>query len=142
MDARPGSSMLEDLRLVAVARLFLRPWITNIQVSWVKMGTKLAQMALMGGANDFGGTLMEESISRESGAHHGENLPAEDMRRLVREIGRVPVERNTLYGALRRFDDPALDPPSLEPDRRRELHGPERWRQDRAPREPRQIRAV
>ena len=142
MDARPGSSMLEDLRLVAVARLFLRPWILNVQVSWVKMGTKLAQMALMGGANDFGGTLMEESISRESGAHHGENLPAEDMRRLVREIGRVPVERNTLYGVLRRFDDPALDPPSLEPDQRRDLHGPERWRQDRAPREPRHIRAL
>jgi len=131
MDARPGSTMMEDLRLVAVARLFLRPHITNVQVSWVKMGTKLGQMGLMSGANDFGGTLMEESISRESGAHHGENLPAEDIRRLVRELGRVPVERNTRYGVLRRFDDPALDPPSLEPDHRKALHGPERWREER-----------
>jgi FO synthase len=133
MEARPGSSMLEDLRLVAVARLFLRPHIKNVQVSWVKMGTKLAQMALLGGANDFGGTLMEESISRESGSQHGENLPAEEIRRLIREVGRVPVERNTAYGVLRRFDDPALDPPSLEPEQRREIAGPARWREDRKP---------
>jgi FO synthase len=128
MGARAGSSMPEDVRLVAVARLFLRPWITNIQVSWVKMGPKLAQLGLMAGANDFGGTLMEESISRESGSHFGENLPAEDMRRLIREIGRTPIERSTTYETLRRFDDPALDPPSLEPRRERVLSGPERWR--------------
>jgi len=128
LGARPGSSAPEDLRLVAVARLVLRPWITNIQVSWVKMGPKLAQMGLMSGANDLGGTLMEESISRESGSHFGENLPAEDMRRLIREIGRTPVERSTTYRVLRRFDDPALDPPSLEPKPERELSGPTRWR--------------
>jgi len=134
LGARPGSSAPEDLRLVAVARLFLRPWITNVQVSWVKMGPKLAQVALMSGANDFGGTLMEESISRESGADHGENLPAEDMRRLIREIGRTPVERSTTYRVLRRFDDPAEDPPSLEPPVEPELSGPTRWRlaQERA----------
>jgi FO synthase len=128
LGARPGSSAPEDLRLVAVARLFLRPWITNIQVSWVKMGPKLAQVGLMSGANDFGGTLMEESISRESGSQHGENLPAEDLRRLIREIGRTPVERSTTYRVLRRFDDPAQDPPSLEPKPARELSGPTRWR--------------
>jgi 7,8-didemethyl-8-hydroxy-5-deazariboflavin synthase CofH subunit len=128
LGARPGSSAPEDLRLVAVARLFLRPWITNVQVSWVKMGPKLAQMGLMSGANDFGGTLMEESISRESGADHGENLPAEQMRHLVREIGRTPVERSTTYRVLRRFDDPEKDPPSLEPPSARELSGPTRWR--------------
>ncbi len=128
MGARAGSSMPEDLRLVAVARLLLRPWIQNIQVSWVKMGPKLAQLGLMAGANDFGGTLMEESISRESGSQHGENLPAEEMRRLIRELGRTPVERSTTYQVLRRFDDPALDPPSLEPPAPRELSGPTRWR--------------
>jgi CofH subfamily radical SAM domain protein len=134
LGARPGSTAPEDLRLVAVARLFLRPWIQNIQVSWVKMGPKLAQMGLMSGANDFGGTLMEESISRESGSQHGENLPAEDLRRLIREIGRTPVERSTTYETLRRFDDPAQDPPSLEPKSRPELSGPTRWRlaQERA----------
>jgi 2-iminoacetate synthase ThiH len=120
--------MPEDVALVAVARLFLRPWITNIQVSWVKMGPKLAQVGLMSGANDFGGTLMEESISRESGSQHGENLPAEAMRRLIRDIGRTPVERSTTYEILRRFDDAAADPPSLEPQAARELSGPTRWR--------------
>ena len=128
LNARPGPSGPEDLRIVAVARLFLRPWITNVQVSWVKMGPKLAQLALQSGANDFGGTLMEESISRESGSEFGENLPAEEMRRLIREIGRTPVERNTVYDVLRRFDDPAEDPPSLEPARPREHSGPARWR--------------
>jgi FO synthase len=128
MGARPGPSMLEDLRMIAVARLFLRPWITNIQVSWVKMGHKLGQMALCAGANDFGGTLMEESISRESGADHGENTPPEEFRRLIREVGRIPVERTTLYDVVRRFDDPADDPASREPTKTVELSGPARSR--------------
>jgi FO synthase len=117
LGSRPGASAYEDLRMVAVSRLFMRPHIRNIQVSWVKMGHKLGQLALSSGANDFGGTLMEESISRESGSQFGENTAPEDFRRLIREIGRVPVERSTLYRTLRRFDDPALDPPSLEPGR-------------------------
>jgi len=128
--ARPGPSAGDDLRLIAVARLFLRPWITNVQMSWVKMGPKLAQLALLAGANDFGGSLMEESISRESGADFGENLPAEDMRRLIREMGRTPVERSTCYDVLRRFDDPAQDPPSLEPRAGEDLSGPRRWRDE------------
>jgi FO synthase len=128
MNARPGASMPEDLRMIAVARLFLRPWISNIQMSWVKMGPKLAQMALLAGANDFGGTLMEESISRESGSHFGENLPQEEIRALIRAVGRTPVERSTTYQILRRFTDPAEDPPSLEPARPSELSGPARWR--------------
>jgi FO synthase len=128
MNARPGASMPEDLRMIAVARLFLRPWISNIQMSWVKMGPKLAQMALLAGANDFGGTLMEESISRESGSHFGENLPQEEIRGLIRALGRTPVERSTTYEILRRFDDPAEDPPSLEPEQPSELSGPARWR--------------
>ena len=128
MGARAGATMNEDLRMVAVSRLFLRPWITNIQVSWVKMGIKLGQMALSSGANDFGGTLMEESISRESGSDHGENTPAEDFRQYIREINRVPVERSTVYKVLRRFKDPADDPPSLEPQSDVEVAGPERFR--------------
>lgn len=128
MDARPGASVSEDLRLIAVSRLFLRPWIQNIQMSWVKLGPKVAQISLQCGANDFGGTLMEESISRESGADFGENLPAEDMRRLIREMGRVPVQRSTTYEALQRFENPAQDPASLEPPQVRELSGPTRWR--------------
>jgi len=126
--SRPGPSAADDLRLIAVARLFLRPGIRNVQMSWVKMGPKLAQLSLNAGANDFGGTLMEESISRESGAGHGENLPPETLRRLIREMGRVPVERSTTYRILRRFDDPTLDPPSFEPREQRELSGPRRFR--------------
>ncbi|TFG92797.1 MAG: 7,8-didemethyl-8-hydroxy-5-deazariboflavin synthase subunit CofH, partial [Myxococcales bacterium] len=126
--SRPGPSAADDLRLIAVARLFLRPGIRNVQMSWVKMGPKLAQLSLTAGANDFGGTLMEESISRESGADHGENLPPETLRRLIREMGRVPVERSTTYRVLRRYDDPQLDPPSLEPTEQRELSGPRRFR--------------
>jgi len=130
MGSRPGPSMAEDLRMIAVGRLFLRPWIRNIQISWVKMGPKAGQMALECGANDFGGTLMEESISRESGSDHGENMPAEEFRRLIREVGRVPVERSTRYEVLRRFTDPAQDPPSKEPEalRRPGLSGPARHR--------------
>ena len=128
LGSRPGPSMTEDLRMIAVARLFLRPWIENIQISWVKMGVKLGQMALCSGANDFGGTLMEESISRESGSQHGENTTAEEFRRLIREIGRTPVERSTTYRVLRRFEDPALDPPSLEPSAEPNLSGPARFR--------------
>ena len=128
MGARPGAGATEDLRVVAVSRLFLRPHITNIQMSWVKMGHKLAQMALQAGCNDFGGTLMEESISRESGANHGENTPAEEMRRLIREVGRIPIQRDTAYKTIARFDDPQQDPPSLEPLQKVELSGPTRWR--------------
>ncbi len=126
--SRPGPSGADDLRLIAVSRLMLRPWITNIQMSWVKMGPKLSQLALEAGANDFGGTLMEESISRESGADFGENLPPEEMRRLIREMGRVPVQRSTRYDILERYEDPAKDPPSLEPRREAGLAGPARWR--------------
>jgi 7,8-didemethyl-8-hydroxy-5-deazariboflavin synthase CofH subunit len=95
--ARAGASVPEDLRVVATSRLFLRPWITNIQVSWVKLGLRVAQMALMSGANDFGGTLMEESISNSAGSAHGDHCEPETFERLIREIGRRPYERTTLY---------------------------------------------
>lgn len=108
LGARPGASLLEDLRLLATARLFLRPWIRNVQVSWVKMGPKLAQMGLLAGANDFGGTLMEESISKLAGAGHGECLEPHEIRAYIRAVERPPVERSTLYRILRRFE--AVEP--------------------------------
>jgi FO synthase len=134
MGARAGSTAAEDVRMVAVGRLFLRPHVPNVQVSWVKMGPKLGAVCLDAGANDMGGTLMEESISRESGADHGENFPAEAMRALIRSVGRTPVERSTTYRILRRFEDPEKDPPSLEPATEPVLSGPARWReQGRSP---------
>jgi FO synthase len=96
--SRAGATLPEDLRLIAIARLFLRPWIKNVQISWVKMGFKPGQVALMSGANDFGGTLMEESISKAAGSEHGDHVEPEMIERLIREIGRTPYERTTTYG--------------------------------------------
>ena len=100
--------MPEDLRIVAVSRLFLGPWITNVQVSWVKLGLRVAQIALMSGGHDFGGTLMEESISSSAGAAHGDHCEPETFERLIREIGRRPYERTTLYEPRQRCADPEL----------------------------------
>ena len=97
--ARPGPTYRESLLVHAVARLALHPWITNIQASWVKLGAEGAQAVLRGGANDLGGTLMNESISRAAGATHGEECPPERMETMIRAIGRVPSQRTTLYGA-------------------------------------------
>src|SRR5689334_6702115 len=81
----------------AVARLALHPHITNIQTSWVKMGPGGAAQCLKAGANDLGGTLMNESISRAAGTQHGQEFPPEAMEALVRSIDRAPEQRDTLY---------------------------------------------
>ena len=82
----------------AVARLALHPHITNIQASWVKLGMDGAQAVLRTGANDLGGTLMNESISRAAGAAHGQEMPPERMEGAIRALGRTPRQRTTLYG--------------------------------------------
>jgi FO synthase subunit 2 len=89
---------IEDLKLHALARVLLYPHIKNIQASWVKLGKKMAQAALDCGANDLGGTLMEENISKSAGAMNGEYMTPEEFDRLIREIKRVPQQRDTLYG--------------------------------------------
>jgi FO synthase len=96
--ARPGPTFREALLVHAVARLVLHPWITNIQASWVKLGMEGAKAALRAGANDLGGTLMNESISRAAGAAHGQELPPEAMEEAIRALGRTPRQRTTLYG--------------------------------------------
>jgi FO synthase len=98
--ARPGPTYREAVLLHAVARLALHPWITNIQASWVKLGVDGAQACLRAGANDLGGTLMNESISRAAGADHGQELPPEQMEAAIRAIGRSPRQRTTLYGPV------------------------------------------
>lgn len=92
-----GSSGMDDMKMHAIARIILGKEIPNIQASWIKLGTKLAQIALCCGANDLGGTMMEDKISIAAGASYGEHLPREDMHRIIAEIDRVPVERDTLY---------------------------------------------
>jgi FO synthase len=95
--ARRGPTFEETLKMHAVARLGLRGHIDNIQVSWVKMGVEGSKLALQAGANDLGGTLMNENISRAAGATHGQELTATDMEAMIRSIGRVPRRRTTLY---------------------------------------------
>jgi FO synthase subunit 2 len=107
---RHGPSGVETLKMYAVARIMLHGWISNIQVSWVKEGPKLAQVGLMTGANDLGGTLINESISTSAGAQHGQLQTPAQLRALAREVGRVPAERATTYRHLRVFHDPAQDP--------------------------------
>src|SRR5581483_6945826 len=100
----PQPKGLRDLRIYATSRLMLRGAIENLQTSWVKLGHRLAQLTLRAGCNDFGGTLMEESISREAGADAGEYTSAEEIEALVRAMGRQPVQRTTLYGRVGQAD--------------------------------------
>ncbi len=115
--ARPGPTFREAILMHAVGRLALHPWITNVQASWVKLGVAGAQAALRAGANDLGGTLMNESISRAAGAEHGQEFPPEAMEAAIRAIGRTPRQRTTLYGTpppertARSFGAPPLAEP-------------------------------
>ena len=95
--ARRGPTFREAVLMHAVARLALHPHISNIQTSWVKMGPEGVQACLNAGANDLGGTLMNETITRAAGAAHGEEMPPASMERLIRDIGREPRQRTTLY---------------------------------------------
>jgi len=112
-NARPGPTADENLKMHAVARLMLAGWIDNIQVSWVKLGPEMAHTMLSCGANDLGGTLMNESISRAAGAAHGQEITPAEMVRIIRAAGRVPMQRNTLYDTVEDFSD--HDPAEIAP---------------------------
>lgn len=107
--ARAGSSFEEDLIVHALGRILFDGWIKNVQVSWVKLGFEGSLACLEAGANDFSGTLMEESISKSAGAHWGEYVAPGEFRALIRSIGRVPAERTTTYDIRRVFDEPEDD---------------------------------
>jgi len=98
---RPGATGIEVLKMHAIARLFLGPTFRNIQCSWVKEGPKLAQCLLAAGANDMGGTLINESISTSAGAAYGQLVPPTELRRLIRDAGRVPAQRSTEYDLIK-----------------------------------------
>ena len=93
----------------ALARLLLNGHIKNIQVSWVKLGFEASLACLEAGANDFGGTLMEESISKSAGATFGEYASPGELRALIRTIGRTPAERTTTYKIRRVFEHADAD---------------------------------
>jgi len=94
---REGATGVEVIKMHAVARLMLGPTFRNIQSSWVKEGPKMSQYLLTVGANDMGGTLINESISTSAGAQYGQLVPPRELRRLIRDIGRTPAERSTTY---------------------------------------------
>jgi 7,8-didemethyl-8-hydroxy-5-deazariboflavin synthase CofH subunit len=102
-DARPGPTIEEHLKVHALSRLMLQGWIDNLQVSWVKMSREVTQACLRAGANDYGGTLMNENISREAGSTLGEYLSPEEFQTRIRALGRTPAERTTLYEIVQRF---------------------------------------
>jgi 7,8-didemethyl-8-hydroxy-5-deazariboflavin synthase CofH subunit len=111
---RPGATSHEVLRMCAVSRIMLNGWIDHVQASWVKQGARLAQACLSAGADDLGGTLMNESISTAAGASHGQFLRPSDLRALIFEAGRVPAERSTTYRVRRVFEREPEQPDKLD----------------------------
>lgn len=109
---RAGAGREEVIRMYAVSRIMLHGWIHHIQASWVKQGIALAKACLQAGADDLGGTLMNESISTAAGAEHGHFMRPASLRQAIREAGRVPVERTTTYNTRRVFE---REPDSPEP---------------------------
>jgi FO synthase len=108
-----------DLAVYATSRLMLRGLIDNVQTSWVKVGHRLATLTLLAGCNDLGGTLMEESISREAGADAGEFTSVEELRAMIESVGRIPRQRTTLYRLI--------DEPVHEAEREAEGHVAGGW---------------
>ncbi|MCY4044057.1 MAG: 5-amino-6-(D-ribitylamino)uracil--L-tyrosine 4-hydroxyphenyl transferase CofH [Cellvibrionales bacterium] len=100
--SRKGPSFRESILMHAVSRIALAGFIDNIQASWVKLGVEGAKMALNAGANDLGGTLMNETITKSAGATHGQEVTADEMARIIKSIHRVPRLRNTLYETRQR----------------------------------------
>jgi len=94
---------IDDLRLYAVSRIFFNNYIDNIQCSWVKLGTKLAQASLNYGVNDFSGTLMEENISKSAGAEYGEYLSPEEIINIIKSAGKRPAQRDTVYNIVKYY---------------------------------------
>ncbi|MHB2017039.1 MAG: CofH family radical SAM protein [Candidatus Xenobia bacterium] len=109
---RQGPTGAEVVRMHALARIMLGASFRNIQASWVKEGPRLAQLLLVAGCNDLGGTLINESISTSAGAQYGQLLPPRELRRLIHDLGRTPAQRSTLYRTLRTFspDDTECTP--------------------------------
>ena len=106
---RSGADGNDVLLMHAVSRIMLNNFINNIQISWVKEGGNLSQLLLAWGANDFGGTLINESISTAAGAKHGQLLRPKQIRNFIRQIGRVPAQRTTLYKIIQTYESEKED---------------------------------
>ena len=108
-EIRSGADGNDVLLMHAVSRIMLNNFINNIQISWVKEGGNMSQLLLTWGANDFGGTLINESISTAAGAKHGQLLKPKQIRNFIRQIGRVPAQRNTLYKIIQTYESEKED---------------------------------
>ncbi|HXV38097.1 MAG TPA: 5-amino-6-(D-ribitylamino)uracil--L-tyrosine 4-hydroxyphenyl transferase CofH [Nitrosopumilaceae archaeon] len=106
---RSGADGNDVLLMHAVSRIMLNNFINNIQISWVKEGGSMSQLLLGWGANDFGGTLINESISTAAGARHGQLLKPKQIRNFIRQVGRVPAQRSTLYNIIHTYESEKED---------------------------------
>ncbi len=102
---RPGAEGVEILRMHAISRIFFNSQINNIQVSWVKEGQKLSQIILETGANDFGGSLINESISTSAGSQYGQLMRPKDIRKIISSIGRTPAQRTSNYKIIKEYEN-------------------------------------
>ena len=109
----PGPTGQDVIKMHAVARIMLNNYVDNIQVSWVKEGTKMSQLLLEAGVNDFGGTLINESISTSAGSEHGQIMRPKEIKSLIMSAGRIPAQRNSIYGVVKVFDDSDIGNESL-----------------------------
>ncbi|MFN2434607.1 MAG: 5-amino-6-(D-ribitylamino)uracil--L-tyrosine 4-hydroxyphenyl transferase CofH [Nitrososphaeraceae archaeon] len=109
----PGPTGQDVIKMHAVARIMLNNFIDNIQVSWVKEGAKMSQLLLDAGVNDFGGTLINESISTSAGSEFGQLMKPKEIRSLITSAGRVPAQRNSVYGVIKIFDENNKEKESL-----------------------------
>jgi FO synthase subunit 2 len=100
----PGPTGHEVIKMHAISRIMLNNFINNIQVSWVKEGAKISQLLLEAGVNDFGGTLINESISTSAGSGFGQIMKPKEIRSIITSAGRVPAQRNSVYGIIKVFD--------------------------------------
>ena len=106
-DLRPGADGVEVVKMHAVSRIMLNNHIPNLQVSWVKEGARMSQILLGAGANDFGGTLINESISTAAGSQHGQLMRPQEIRQLIRSAGRIPAQRSTTYRIIKQYNNDA-----------------------------------
>lgn len=109
----PGPTGQDVIKMHAVSRIMLNNFIDNIQVSWVKEGAKMSQLLLDAGVNDFGGTLINESISTSAGSEFGQLMKPKEIRSLITSAGRVPAQRNSVYGIVKVFDENNKEKESL-----------------------------
>ena len=114
--SRYGPTLRESILMHSVSRLVFNSYIPNIQTSWVKMGRKGIEECLNAGANDLGGTLMNESITKAAGAEHGQEFPVQEIKNFIQNLKRIPKQRSTLYGEVgEETKKRSIDPIPLAP---------------------------